>query len=92
MRTPFLPTPVKSKRLGRLKVFVGACPGVGKTWAMLNTARELQQQQGIRILAGMVDAHGQPEIGLLLSGFEILSYSEVGSHNHRLNELSTNGL
>ncbi|MCY1399215.1 Sensor protein KdpD [compost metagenome] len=52
---------------GRLKVFLGAAPGVGKTYAMLQAAHG-QQQQGIRVLAAVVETHGRAETEALLAG------------------------
>ncbi|UBM23804.1 sensor histidine kinase KdpD [Pseudomonas sp. p1(2021b)] len=52
---------------GRLKVFLGAAPGVGKTFAMLQAAHA-QQRQGTRVLAGVVETHGRAETEALLGG------------------------
>ncbi|WP_311970778.1 sensor histidine kinase KdpD [Pseudomonas baltica] len=52
---------------GRLKVFLGAAPGVGKTYAMLQAAHT-QQRQGVRLLAGVVETHGRAETEALLVG------------------------
>ncbi|WP_313298037.1 sensor histidine kinase KdpD [Pseudomonas sp.] len=52
---------------GRLKVFFGAAPGVGKTYAMLQAAHA-QQRQGLRVLAGVVETHGRAETEALLAG------------------------
>ncbi|WP_046384254.1 sensor histidine kinase [Pseudomonas veronii] len=52
---------------GRLKVFLGAAPGVGKTYAMLQAAHT-QLRQGVRVLAGVVETHGRAETEALLSG------------------------
>ena len=52
---------------GRLKVFLGAAPGVGKTYAMLQAAHA-QQRQGIRVLAAVVETHGRAETEALLGG------------------------
>ena len=52
---------------GRLKVFLGAAPGVGKTYAMLQAAHA-QQRQGVRLLAGVVQTHGRAETEGLLVG------------------------
>ena len=43
---------------GRLKVFLGAAPGVGKTFAMLQAALA-QQREGVQVLAGVVETHGR---------------------------------
>ncbi|NWC00421.1 sensor histidine kinase KdpD [Pseudomonas gingeri] len=52
---------------GRLKVFLGASPGVGKTYAMLQAAHT-QLRQGVKLLAGVVETHGRAETEALLSG------------------------
>ncbi|MDN4546703.1 sensor histidine kinase KdpD [Pseudomonas sp. C32] len=52
---------------GRLKVFLGAAPGVGKTYAMLQSAHT-QLRQGVKIIAGVVETHGRTETEALLSG------------------------
>ncbi len=56
---------------GRLKVFLGAIAGVGKTYAMLEQAR-LRQRQGLDVVAGWVDTHGRSETDALLDGLEVL--------------------
>ncbi|WPO98575.1 sensor histidine kinase KdpD [Pseudomonas sp. HR96] len=52
---------------GRLKVFLGAAPGVGKTYAMLQAAHD-RQRQGLGVLAGVVETHGRRETEALLAG------------------------
>ncbi len=52
---------------GRLKVFFGAAPGVGKTYAMLQAAHT-QLRQGVKVLAGVVETHGRAETEALLGG------------------------
>jgi two-component system sensor histidine kinase KdpD len=52
---------------GRLKVFLGAAPGVGKTYAMLQAAHT-QLRQGVALIAGVVETHGRAETEALLSG------------------------
>src|SRR5499427_269844 len=57
--------------IGRLKIFVGAAPGVGKTYEMLQTARA-KLKEGVDIIVGVVEAHGRKETEALLEGFETL--------------------
>ncbi len=52
---------------GRLKVFLGAAPGVGKTYAMLQAAHS-QLRQGVTVIAGVVESHGRAETEALLAG------------------------
>ncbi len=56
---------------GRLKVFLGAAPGVGKTYAMLLGARRVKDE-GVDVVVGLVETHGRAETGALLEGLEVL--------------------
>ena len=62
---------VQEERSRRLKIFLGAAPGVGKTYAMLSAARELKRQ-GVDVVIGLVETHGRPETAALLEGLEQL--------------------
>jgi two-component system sensor histidine kinase KdpD len=59
------------ERRGRLKVFLGAAPGVGKTFAMLDAARR-ERDAGTDLVIGFVETHGRAETGALLEGLETL--------------------
>ncbi|WP_058911744.1 two-component system sensor histidine kinase KdpD [Entomohabitans teleogrylli] len=67
---------------GKLKIFFGACAGVGKTWAMLQEARRLRAQ-GLNILVGVVETHGRQETAALLEGLTILPARRI-HHRGRL--------
>ena len=54
-----------SARRGKLKIYFGACAGVGKTWAMLQEARRLRAQ-GLDVLIGVVETHNRQETAALL--------------------------
>ncbi len=56
---------------GRLKIFLGMAAGVGKTYAMLESAQKLQKD-GVDVVAGIIDTHGRKETQRLLDGLEIL--------------------
>lgn len=56
---------------GKLKVFFGANPGVGKTYAMLEAAHE-QRREGIDVVIGVVETHGRAETEALVDGLETL--------------------
>ena len=58
-------------RRGRLKVFFGMCPGVGKTYAMLKAAHQ-ELHEGHEAVVGMVETHGRAETEALLAGLTIL--------------------
>lgn len=59
------------ERRGRLKVFLGAAPGVGKTYAMLEAARD-QRLDGVDVVAGIVETHGRRDTQALLDGLEVV--------------------
>ena len=63
-------------RRGRLKIFFGACAGVGKTYAMLSAARE-RQQEGGQVLVGVVETHGRKETEAQLQGLEVLPPTHI---------------
>ncbi|HVH66694.1 MAG TPA: sensor histidine kinase KdpD [Gemmatimonadales bacterium] len=56
---------------GRLKIFFGASPGVGKTYAMLEEARA-KRREGVDVVIGVVETHGRAETAALLEGLEVL--------------------
>ncbi len=56
---------------GRLKIFLGACPGVGKTYTMLEAARA-RRADGVDVLVGLAETHGREETARLLAGLDIL--------------------
>jgi two-component system, OmpR family, sensor histidine kinase KdpD len=72
-------------RRGRLKVFLGAVAGVGKTYAMLQAARE-RKAEGVDLLVGWVDTHGRAETEALLPGLEVLPRSPIDYRGHVLTE------
>jgi len=61
---------------GRLKVFFGASPGVGKTYAMLTAARA-KRAEGVDVVVGWAETHGRAETAALLEGLERLPPREV---------------
>ncbi|MGC2167193.1 MAG: sensor histidine kinase KdpD [Gallionella sp.] len=77
----------EAKRLrGRLKIFFGACAGVGKTFGMLLAARE-RRAEGLDVVAGYVETHKRAETEQLLQGLEILPMRMVDYQNTQLREL-----
>ncbi|VTP60924.1 Sensor protein KdpD [Serratia rubidaea] len=64
------------KPRGRLKVFFGACAGVGKTYAMLQEAQR-QRALGLDVLVGVVETHGRNETAALLDGLSVLPQKRI---------------
>lgn len=67
---------------GRLKVFLGYCAGVGKTWAMLSAAHAEKDA-----VVAYVETHGRAETDRLLEGLELVPMREVEYHNVNLREM-----
>ncbi|WP_237931206.1 two-component system sensor histidine kinase KdpD [Buttiauxella sp. S19-1] len=67
---------VNRKPRGKLKIFFGACAGVGKTYAMLQEAQRLRGQ-GLDILIGVVETHGRKETAALLDRLDILPAKRI---------------
>jgi two-component system, OmpR family, sensor histidine kinase KdpD len=70
---------------GRLKIFFGASPGVGKTYAMLAEAGRLRDE-GRDIVVGVVETHGRQETARLVAGLEVLPRRAVEYRGHTLQE------
>src|SRR4249919_443178 len=82
---------LQRERSGQLKVFLGAAPGVGKTYAMLSAARELRRQD-VDVVVGLVETHGRAETQALLEGLELLPRQAVAYKSQQLTELDLDGL
>lgn len=76
---------IKDKESGRLTVFLGAAPGVGKTYAMLSAARE-RLQQGVDVVIGLVETHGRADTQAMLANTELLPRKTVNYHETNLSE------
>lgn len=74
----------KEKR-GKLKVFLGMAPGVGKTYAMLSAAHA-QKAEGRDVVVGVIETHGRSETAALLDGLEVLARKPVTYQGHVLME------
>ena len=61
----------EESRVGKLKIFVGAAPGVGKTYEMLQQARA-RTKDGYDIVIGVVETHGRKETEALLEGLDVI--------------------
>ncbi len=71
---------------GKLRVFLGMCPGVGKTYSMLEAARQ-QVARGVRVVVGVVETHGRKETEDLLHGLTIIPKREIQYRDTALFEM-----
>ena len=72
-------------RRGKLKLFFGASAGVGKTFAMLSSARG-QQQQGVDVVIGVIETHGRAETEALVAGLPRIELKEIRYRDRVLRE------
>ncbi len=76
---------------GHLKVFLGMCPGVGKTYAMLRAAQQ-ERAAGTDVVVGIVETHGRAETEALLAGLAVIPRREIDHRGSRLSELDLEAL
>lgn len=76
---------------GRLKVFLGAAPGVGKTWEMLTDGRH-RRDAGVDVVIGVVETHGRRETEALVDGHEIIPRRQVDHQGHSLGEMDIDAI
>jgi two-component system sensor histidine kinase KdpD len=77
---------IREQQRGRLKVYLGFAPGVGKTFDMLQEAQRLKKQ-GVDVVVGVVETHGRPETGALLDGLEQIPRRRIEYRGVELQEM-----
>ncbi len=77
---------VQRLRRGRHKIYIGAAPGVGKTYTMLQEAHDLHRL-GVDVVAGILEPHGRPQTAALMEGLESLPRRQVAYKGIQLEEL-----
>ena len=75
---------------GRLKVFLGAAPGVGKTWEMLTAARQ-RHAEGIDVVIGVVETHGRAQTESQIGDLPVLPRHPVSYRGRVLEEFDLDG-
>ncbi|HHL4080849.1 DUF4118 domain-containing protein [Burkholderia sp. A2] len=80
----------EKQRRGQLKIFFGASAGVGKTYAMLQAARQ-RRQEGVDVVVGIVETHGRAETAALLDGLDVLPPARIDYRGRPLAEFDLDG-
>jgi two-component system sensor histidine kinase KdpD len=80
-----------SSRRGELRIYLGAAPGVGKTFAMLGEARR-RLDRGTDVVVGLVETHGRDRTAALLDGLEIVPSKRMVHRDHEFTELDVDAL
>ena len=81
----------EESRIGKLKIFVGAAPGVGKTYEMLQQARA-RRKDGYDIVIGVVETHGRKETEALLDGLDIIPRRRIEYKGQWLEEMDLDAI
>ncbi|MGX2993800.1 DUF4118 domain-containing protein [Streptomyces sp. JNUCC 64] len=76
---------------GRLRIYLGAAPGVGKTYAMLSEGHR-RVERGTDCVVGFVEHHGRPRTEVMLRGLEVVSRLEVGYRGGVFGEMDVEGV
>ena len=76
---------------GRLKIFLGAAPGVGKTYEMLMSGRA-RKADGLDVVIGVVETHGRKETQALVEGFEIIPRRKTDYRGQSLDEMDIDAI
>ena len=80
----------KSTR-GRLKIFLGAAPGVGKTYEMLSAA-QARRREKVDVVIGLVETHGRAETEALTAGLEIIPRRTIAYRERSLTEMDLDAI
>ncbi|MFZ3225076.1 MAG: sensor histidine kinase KdpD [Xanthobacteraceae bacterium] len=78
-------------RVGKLRIFVGAAPGVGKTYQMLQQAHA-RRKDGYDVVVGVVETHGRRETEALLEGLEVVPRRHVEYKGQSLSEMDLDAI
>jgi two-component system sensor histidine kinase KdpD len=76
----------------RLRVYIGAAPGVGKTYDMLNDAYRMKHQQGMDVVIGLVETHGRDETAARIRDLEVVPQREIPYRGVTLKEMDVDAI
>ena len=83
-------SPHGAKR-GELRIYLGAAPGVGKTYAMLGEAHR-RMERGTDVVAAVVETHGRRKTAELIDGIEVIPPRQIDYRGSRFNELDVDAV
>jgi two-component system sensor histidine kinase KdpD len=82
---------IREQQRGRLKVYLGFAPGVGKTYKMLQEGQQLKQQ-GVDVVVGVVETHGRADTAALIGGLEQVPRRRIEYRGVTLDEMDVDAL
>jgi two-component system, OmpR family, sensor histidine kinase KdpD len=82
----------KSQEPARLRIYLGAAPGVGKTYHMLNDAYNMRHQQNIDVVIGLVETHGRKDTEARIRDLEVIPLKEIPYRGVTLKEMDVDAI
>jgi len=82
----------KTQELAKLRIYIGAAPGVGKTYDMLNDAYNMMHQQGVDVAIGLVETHGRKDTEARLRDLEVIPQKEIPYRGVSLKEMDVDAI
>jgi two-component system sensor histidine kinase KdpD len=76
----------------KLRIYIGAAPGVGKTYNMLNDAHRMMHQQGVDVVIGLVESHGRKETESRIRDLEIVPLRVIPYRGVELKEMDVDAI
>jgi two-component system sensor histidine kinase KdpD len=77
---------------GKLRIYIGAAPGVGKTYVMLNDAYRMVHQEGVDVVIGLVEPHGREETKARIRDLEIVPLKVIPYRGVELQEMDVEAI
>ena len=82
----------KKPEAARLRIYIGAAPGVGKTYHMLNDAHLMMHQQSVDVVIGLVETHGRKETEARIRDLEVIPLKEIPYRGVTLKEMDVDAI
>jgi len=82
----------KKQEPARLRIYLGAAPGVGKTYHMLNDAHMMRHQQNVDVVIGLVETHGRKETEARIRDLEVVPLKEIPYRGVTLKEMDVDAI
>jgi len=82
----------KTQEPAKLRIYIGAAPGVGKTYDMLNDAYNMKHQQGVDIVIGLVESHGRKETEARIRDLEVIPQKVIPYRGVNLKEMDVDAI
>jgi two-component system, OmpR family, sensor histidine kinase KdpD len=82
----------KTREPAKLRIYIGAAPGVGKTYDMLNDAYNMKHQQGVDVVIGLVETHGRKDTEARIRDLEVIPQKVIPYRGVNLKEMDVDAI